>query len=74
MAVNHEGWYVKVRIGDTGSVVDIQPTEVAAQRVADYWNLQYQSDTYYVEEFDEAKRAAWPRAGKRNREGKGRNA
>ena len=55
-----EGWLVKVRRYTGGeSVVDSCPTEASAVDVARRFNEAYQTDTYYVEEYDKEK-VQWP--------------
>lgn len=49
-------WCVKVRRYSGGeSVIDSNLTKVEAKRIADNYNYEYQSDNYYVEEWDPSK-------------------
>lgn len=58
-------WAVKIRRNGGGeSIIEWHSTEVVAQEMADLMNADIQSDSYYVEQWDERK--SWNRTVKRN--------
>ena len=58
-------WAVKIRRNGGGeSIIEWHATEESAQEMADLMNADIQSDSYYVEQWDERK--SWNRTVKRN--------
>lgn len=52
-------WVVKLTRTGHESVVSIANTKEAAQQAADDFNSTYQTDEYYVEEWDDEKWGKW---------------
>lgn len=62
MVDNPDGsWVVKRRQYTGGeSIVAIKTSKEEAQARADEYNLQYQTDNYFIEEYSTEKAAEWP--------------
>lgn len=49
-----EEWVTKVRRGNGGtSILDVASSKEKAQALADEFNAQFQTDTYFIEKYDE---------------------
>lgn len=54
MTKNEGSWITKVRRDNGGfSILDVASTKEKAQALADEFNTQFQTDTYYIEKYDE---------------------